>query len=66
MNKKQQQQKKSKNYEKYTKQFTPKQNYVMNTLKAFVVGGLICDLGYLIQTQLQFWGTKEKTAACAP
>lgn len=56
-------QKKTKAYEQYTKKFMPKPNYFMNALKAFVVGGMICDFGYLVQSIIQSYGIKEETAA---
>ena len=32
----------AKAYEKYTEQFTPKPKYFINSLKAFITGGMIC------------------------
>ena len=32
----------TKAYRKYAKGFTPRPNYILNGIRAFVVGGLIC------------------------
>lgn len=42
----------AKAYEKYAKSFTPKPTYFTNTLKAFIIGGLLCVLAGLIKSKL--------------
>ncbi|MFD1018556.1 stage V sporulation protein AC [Thalassobacillus hwangdonensis] len=53
-----------KQYSKTIKAYQPKPNYVMNCLKAFVVGGLICVLGEaLMQFYIHVFDFSEKNAA---
>ncbi|MDD2189356.1 MAG: stage V sporulation protein AC [Eubacteriales bacterium] len=52
----------TKNYEQYVKQFTPKPKYFLNSIKAFVVGGLICSCALYIQNMLMDKGLNEKDA----
>lgn len=52
-----------KNYKKNIKSYHPKTNYFLNGLKAFVIGGLICDLGEVVQKfYITFFDFNEKTA----
>jgi stage V sporulation protein AC len=45
------------------KSFQPKTPYISNCIKAFIVGGLICVLGQLIQNFfISFFNFTEKTA----
>ncbi|MCM3539478.1 stage V sporulation protein AC [Priestia endophytica] len=37
------------NYSKKVQQYQPKPNYFLNCLKAFIIGGLICTFGQLVQ-----------------
>lgn len=53
----------AKAYEKYVEQFTPKPKYFSNSLKAFIVGGLICVVSLWIENQLITGGIPEKDAA---
>lgn len=68
MAKKQQEQSKkpkkevTKQYEQYVKQFTPKPKYVSNSIKAFLVGGLICTAALYIQNYFVGTGMSEKNA----
>jgi len=68
MAKKQQEQSKkpkkevTKHYEQYVKQFTPRPKYFTNSLKAFVVGGLICMAALYIQNLFMDKGMSEKSA----
>lgn len=68
MAKKQQEQNKkptkqvTKQYEQYVKQFTPKPTYFKNSIKAFVVGGLICVAALYIQNLFMDRGMSEKDA----
>lgn len=62
MDKKEKDKIKSKNYETYIKQFSPKPKYVQNSLKAFVVGGLICVTSLYVQNILLKMGMNEKDA----
>lgn len=68
MAKKQQEQSKkpkkevTKQYEQYVKQFTPKPKYVSNSIKAFLVGGLICTTALYIQNYFVGTGMSEKNS----
>jgi len=61
----QQEQKKevAKAYEKYANQFTPKPNYFLNSLKAFIVGGLICTGALIIQNNFIGGGMSKDDAS---
>ncbi|TYR82531.1 stage V sporulation protein AC [Priestia megaterium] len=51
------------NYQENIKPFQPKPPYVINCIKAFLVGGLICTIGQLIQNfYITFFDFTEKTA----
>ena len=50
-------------YKKYAKQFTDKPPYIANCIKAFVTGGIICLIGYFIQSVLMYVGVSETNAA---
>jgi stage V sporulation protein AC len=52
----------AKQYEQYVKQFTPKPKYFSNSVKAFLVGGLICTAALYIQNVLMGKGMEEKEA----
>lgn len=52
----------AKAYEKYAEKFMPKPRYVVNILKAFWVGGMICLAAMFIQEQLITKGLPEKQA----
>ena len=52
----------AKAYEKYSEQFTPKPKYFMNSLKAFVTGGMICVESLWIENKFIASGMSEKTA----
>lgn len=52
----------TKQYEQYVKQFTPKPKYFSNSVKAFVVGGLLCMAALYIQNRLINSGMSEKDA----
>ncbi len=52
----------TKQYEQYVKQFTPKPKYFTNSIKAFVVGGLICVAALYIQNLFMDRGLSEKDA----
>lgn len=44
-------------YNAYVKQVTPKHNCVLNCLRAFLIGGIICTIGEVISQVLQNqWG----------
>lgn len=53
----------SKAYEKYVKKFTPKPKYFMNSLRAFLVGGLICVASMWLENRLISEGVSEKDAS---
>lgn len=52
----------AKAYGKYAKQFTPKPNYVANSMRAFLVGGTICMAALWFQNFLQAKGVDQKDA----
>ena len=52
----------TKQYEQYVKQFTPKPKYFSNSVKAFIVGGLICTAALYIQNLFMSYGMSEKNA----
>ncbi|MGV3487447.1 MAG: stage V sporulation protein AC [Tuberibacillus sp.] len=52
-----------KNYKKNIKKYHPKTNYLLNCLKAFLVGGFICLLGEAVQKfYIAFADFNEKSA----
>ncbi|MDF2677050.1 MAG: putative stage sporulation protein [Bacillota bacterium] len=52
-----------KNYQKYAKDREPKRPVLKNCIKAFIVGGLICDFGQLLQWGfIKYFHFNEKTA----
>lgn len=54
----------SKQYEKYIKDKMPKPNYLMNCIKAFIVGGLICDVAqFILNTAKSYGYTQEAVSA---
>jgi stage V sporulation protein AC len=55
----------TKQYEQYVKQFTPKPKYLTNSIKAFLVGGLICTASLYIQNLFMKNGMSEKDAGSA-
>lgn len=52
----------TKEYEAYIKKFTPKPAYLSNGVKAFLVGGGICEGAFLLQKALLSAGLEEKDA----
>lgn len=50
-------------YKKYAAQFADKPTYIVNCLRAFVCGGLICLVGYFAQAGLMYAGVEETEAA---
>lgn len=52
----------AKKYEDYVKTFSPKPKYLENCVKAFLAGGLICEIGYVIQGLLMNAGMDKTTA----
>lgn len=53
----------AKAYENYSKKFTPKPTYLVNCLKAFIIGGLICCAAYFANNRLIAGGISEKDAS---
>lgn len=54
----------SKQYENYIKDKMPKPNYLMNCIKAFIVGGLICDVAqFILNTAKSYGYTQEAVSA---
>lgn len=52
----------AKAYGDYVKQFTPRPNYISNTVKAFLTGGLICMGAYYLSVAFMERGIGEKEA----
>ena len=52
----------AKAYGKYAKRFTPRPNYLTNTIRAFLVGGAICTASLWFQNRLVLMGIGEKDA----
>ena len=44
-----------KNFEQTSKKYQPKPPYVMNCIKAFIIGGLICAFGELLTEMYIHW-----------
>lgn len=60
---KQQQNPQAESYKKKIKPYQPKPNYILNCIKAFLVGGFICFIGQGIQNFfIHFFDYNEKTA----
>ncbi len=53
---------KTKHYEKYIKQFSPKPSYFSNIIKAFIFGGLICDVAFYVQGMIEGMGVSKEDA----
>lgn len=53
----------AKAYEKYSRQFTPKPAYFANSLRAFLIGGLLCAAAYYVSSLLVAKGVSEKEAS---
>ncbi|HIU25383.1 MAG TPA: stage V sporulation protein AC [Candidatus Copromorpha excrementigallinarum] len=53
----------AKAYERYTEQFTPRPRYLMNSLKAFMVGGLICMAAMWLENRFTAAGLSQKEAS---
>lgn len=52
----------SKAYEKYADQFTPKPKYFMNSLKAMIIGGLICTISLWLENSIIAAGASKESA----
>ena len=52
----------AKAYNNYAKGFTPKPNYLMNMIRAFLTGGLICIAALWYQNKLMALGIEESEA----
>lgn len=52
-----------KQYEKYIKDKVPKPNVLANSVKAFIVGGIICDIGQFIANTLKAQGLNMESVA---
>jgi stage V sporulation protein AC len=49
-------------YNQYVKQVTPKNSVFKNTLKAFLVGGIICTIGQFFINYYMYLGADQETA----
>lgn len=52
-------------YKKYVDQKSPKPTYLKNCIWAFIVGGLICDLGQFIMNSFISFGLDKQSASNA-
>lgn len=50
-----------KKYETMANEITPKSKIFQDCLKAFLVGGIICDVGQLIHNIYIFWFFRRKS-----
>lgn len=55
-------QKRNQNYNQYVKEITPKFSIAKNTIKAFVVGGIICTIGQGFTNYYMYLGADEELA----
>ncbi|MDI3256171.1 MAG: stage V sporulation protein AC [Kyrpidia sp.] len=55
-----------KEYRAVVKQHRPPRPLVRNAVRAFAVGGLVCDLGQWIQSLYMRWGGFDREAAANP
>lgn len=55
-------QKRNEYYSQYVKDVTPKFSILKNTIKAFIVGGLICTLGQGLINYYKYLGAGDETA----
>lgn len=49
-------------YNEYVKQVTPKHNWLLNSCKAFLVGGIICLIGQILVNIFKNYGFDKDTA----
>jgi len=49
-------------YNQYVKQITPKQSWMINSIKAFLVGGIICTIGQCFTQIYKSWGAEKELA----
>lgn len=54
--------KRNDNFNKYVKEVTPKNSIVKNTIKAFIIGGIICTIGQFFTSYYQSIGAGEEAA----
>ncbi|WP_206915383.1 stage V sporulation protein AC [Alicyclobacillus suci] len=54
------------NYQQLVKKHRPARTIVKNTIRAFIVGGLICEIGQVIQTLFIRYGHFKPTEAGNP
>ena len=52
----------SQEYSQYVKQITPTHNTILNVIKAFLVGGIICTVGQIINTWVSSMGVEKEAA----
>lgn len=56
------QKKRDKKYNDYVESVTPKHSWLMNSIKAFVVGGIICTIGQGLTNWYLSFGMDQETA----
>lgn len=55
-------QKRNENYNQYVKQVTPKFSVLKNTVKAFIIGGIICTIGQFFTSSYKSLGAGDEIA----
>lgn len=55
--------KRNEQYNRYVEKVTPKNNCLLNCVKAFLVGGAICTIGQVINDMLMKYGISKDEAA---
>ena len=55
-------QKRNQMYNQYVKQETPKFSVIKNSVKAFIIGGIICTIGQAFTAYYQYLGAEEELA----
>lgn len=53
-------------YQQLVKKHRPARSIVVNTIRAFIIGGLICDIGQVVQTLFIVYGHFKPTDAGNP
>jgi stage V sporulation protein AC len=54
--------KRNDSYNQYVKQVTPKNSMVKNTIKAFIIGGIICTIGQFFINYYTYLGADKESA----
>lgn len=57
--------KRDEKYNQYVKTMTPKHSWMLNLVKAFLVGGIICTIGQALINMYGYFGANEENAGLA-